>query len=184
FNTVVLTGNLIKQQLKTIAQEIINPYRTSETKLEIIAQARRKNKYFYHGKSLSSITGNSKKKQKSIALETGEQVKITSDLHSSSLSDDCRQILVYVKSLEVPSSMKYLIPLESLIEVNSYQNYQQAILPQIKDLIVNLGLSKQDYHDYIHQAYQVKSTLQLFSWEIFQVFQLYKNKCFGELILN
>ncbi|MGL6344400.1 MAG: hypothetical protein ACRC80_35290, partial [Waterburya sp.] len=101
--------------------------------------------------------------------------RILTDIHSSSLGDDRRQIMVYVKLIEVESQEKYLVPLNALIYATSTDSYINLILPQIKGLVDALGLTREDYLQYIKQIYGVKRTGQLWSTEIFEVVTHFQN---------
>ncbi|MFM2315410.1 MAG: hypothetical protein RLZZ04_4688, partial [Cyanobacteriota bacterium] len=146
-----------------------------------IGKARRKNSYFYHGREVSSRSGLNRRGDELMDLKPGTRVKITTDTHSSSLGDDNRQIMVYVKQVDVKTKEKYLISLDSLICALSNDSYVKAVLPQIKGLVGVLGLTKEDYLQHIEQLYGVKRTGQLWPTEIFEVVTHFQNLFYSVL---
>ncbi|MEY2834299.1 MAG: hypothetical protein RLZZ574_3559, partial [Cyanobacteriota bacterium] len=166
-----LTKLKIMQQLENL---FVPETKTSEAKFLEIHQARRKknNNYFYHGVQLSFYSvSNRRRRDKPIKqLKPGTKVKISTDFHSSSLGDDNRQVLVYVRSKEVKTREKYSVPLNTLIPITvDADSYVKAVLPQIKGLVAALGLTKEDYLKYIKQTYGAQRTGNLRSTEIFAV---------------
>lgn len=180
YRVFVLRLELIKQKLSNLFDNLFIPeIKTSETKLKEIRKARRKNSYFYHGLEVSSRSASNRREDELINLKPGMKVRILTDIHSSSLGDDRRQIMVYVKLIKVESKEKspekYLVPLNTLIYATSTDSYINLILPQIKGLVDALGLTKEDYLQYIKQIYGVKRTGQLRSTKIFEVFTHFQN---------
>jgi hypothetical protein len=163
-----LTKLKIMQQLENL---FVPETKTSEAKFLEIHQARRKNNYFYHGVELSFYSvSNRRRRDEPIKLKPGTKVKISTDFHSSSLGDDNRQIMVYVRSKEVKTREKYLVPLNTLISITvDTDSYVKAVLPQIKGLVAALGLTKEDYLKYIKQTYGAERTGRLWPTEIFAV---------------
>ncbi|PSB08462.1 hypothetical protein C7B62_16600 [Pleurocapsa sp. CCALA 161] len=180
YRVFVLKLELIKQDIKQKLDNLFTlEIKTSETKLKEIGKARRKNSYFYHGLEVSSRSASNRREDELINLKSGMKVRILTDIHSSSLGDDCRQIMVYVKLIKVESKEKspekYLVPLNTLIYATSTDSYINLILPQIKGLVDALGLTKEDYLQYIEQIYGVKRTGQLRSTKIFEVVTHFQN---------
>jgi hypothetical protein len=176
YRVFVLKLELIKQEVKQKLENLFKPeIKTSEIKLKEIRQARRKNSYFYHGREVSSRSGLNRRGDELINLKSGTRVKITTYTHSSSLGDDNRQIMVYVRPINVKTKEKYLVPLNTLIYATSTDSYINLILPQIKGLVGALGLTKKDYLQYIEQTYGVKRTGQLRSTKIFEVVTHFQN---------
>jgi len=176
YRVFVLKLELIKQEIKQKLDNLFTPeIKTSETKLKEIRKARRKNSYFYHGIEVSSRSGLNRRGDELINLKSGTRVKITTYTHSSSLGDDNRQIMVYVRPINVKTKEKYLVPLNTLIYATSTDSYINLILPQIKGLVGALGLTKEDYLQYIEQIYGVKRTGQLRSTKIFEVVTHFQN---------
>jgi hypothetical protein len=180
YRVFVLRLELIKQKLSNLFDNLFIPeIKTSETKLKEIRKARRKNSYFYHGIEVSSRSASNRCNDELINLKSGMKVRILTDIHSSSLGDDHRQIMVYVKLIEVESKEKspekYLVPLNTLIYATSTDSYINLILSQIKGLVDALGLTKEDYLQYIEQIYGVKRTGQLRPTEIFEVVTYFQN---------
>ncbi|NJL51145.1 MAG: hypothetical protein HC930_01095 [Hydrococcus sp. SU_1_0] len=178
----VLKLEFIKQEIKQKLESLFIPeIKTSEAKFKEVRKARRKNSYFYHGREVSSRSGLTCRGDKLINLKPGTKVKITTDYHSSSLSDDNRQIMVYVrpiefKTKEFKTKEKYLVFLDNLIQIgSSSDSYIKVVLPQIKDLLVALGLTKEDYRQHIQQAYGVESIRQLWPTEVFEVVTHFQN---------
>jgi hypothetical protein len=163
-----LTKLKIMQELENL---FVPETKTSEAKFKEIHQARRKNNYFYHGIELSFYSvSNRRRRDEPIKLKPGTKVKISTDFHSSSLGDDNRQIMVYVRSKEVKTREKYLVPLNTLISITvDTDSYVKAVLPQIKGLVAALGLTKEDYLKYIKQTYGAERTGRLWPTEIFAV---------------
>lgn len=166
-----LTKLKIMQQLENL---FVPETKTSEAKFLEIHQARRKknNNYFYHGVQLSfySVSNRRRRDEPIKQLKSGTKVKISTDFHSSSLGDDNRQILVYVRSKEVKTREKYSVPLNTLIPITvEADSYVKAVLPQIKGLVAALGLTKEDYLKYIKQTYGAQRTGNLRSTEVFAV---------------
>jgi hypothetical protein len=159
------------QQLENL---FVPETKTSEAKFKEIHQARRKknNNYFYHGVQLSfySVSNRRRSDEPIKQLKPGTKVKISTDFHSSSLGDDNRQVLVYVRSKEVKTREKYSVPLDTLIPITvDADSYDKAVLPQIKGLVAALGLTKEDYLKYIKQTYGAQRTGNLRSTEVFAV---------------
>ena len=78
--------------------------------------------------------------------------------------------MVYVRPIEIKTKEKYLVPLNTLIHITTNSDsYIKAVLPQIKDLVAALGLTKEDYWQHILQTYSVEKTGQLWPTEIFEV---------------
>ncbi|MGB5713652.1 MAG: hypothetical protein WBM44_22415, partial [Waterburya sp.] len=176
YRVFILKLEFIKQEIKQELSSLFIPeIKTSETKFQEIRRARRKNSYFYHGIELCSLSGLNRRGDELINLKPGTRVKITADYHSSSLGDDNRQIMVYVKQADIKTKEKYLVSLDSLIYASSSDLYVKAVLTQIKGLVGVLGLTKQDYLQYIEQTYGVKRTGQLWATEIFEVVTHFKN---------
>jgi hypothetical protein len=180
YRVFILRLELIKQKLSNLFDNLFIPeIKTSETKLKEIRKARRKNSYFYHGIEVSSRSASNRREDELINLKSGMKVRILTDIHSSSLGDDRRQIMVYVKLIKVESKEKspekYLVPLNTLIYATSTDSYINLILPQIKGLVDALGLTKEDYLQYIEQIYGVKRTGQLRSTKIFEVVTHFQN---------
>ncbi|MDJ0594785.1 MAG: hypothetical protein QNJ72_33215 [Pleurocapsa sp. MO_226.B13] len=168
-----VTKQKIKQQFENL---LVTEIKTSETKLKEIRKARRKNCYFYHGVELSSRSALNRRDDELVSLKPGTKVKILTDYHSSSLSDDNRQIMVYVRPIDVKTKEKYLVPLNTLIHTTTdSDSYIKAVLPQIKGLVTALGLTKEDYLQHIQQTYGVERTGQLWSTEIFEVVVHFQN---------
>jgi hypothetical protein len=166
-----LTKLKIMEQLENL---FVSETKTSEAKFKEIHQARtrRKNNYFYHGVELSlySVSKRRRRDEPIKQLKPGTKVKILTDFHSSSLGDDDRQILVYVRSKEVKTREKYSVPLNTLIPITvEADSYVKAVLPQIKGLVAALGLTKEDYLKYIKQTYGAQRTGNLRSTEVFAV---------------
>ena len=180
YRVLVLRLELIKHKLKQQLENLFTPeIKTSERKFKEIRKARRKNCYFYHGIELNSRSALNRRDDEPISLKPGTKVKILTDYHSSSLGDDNRQIMVYVKPIEVKTKEKYLVPLNTLIHIAiNYDSYAKAVLPQIKTLIHSLGLTKQNYLEYIKQTYGAERTGQLWSIEIFEVVVHFQNLLF------
>ncbi|MGL6338680.1 MAG: hypothetical protein ACRC80_06005 [Waterburya sp.] len=176
YRVFVLKLELIKLEIKQKLENLFTPeIKTSETKLKEIGKARRKNCYFYHGIEVSSRSGLNRRGDELINLKPGTRVKILTNIHSSSLGDDNRQIMVYVRPIDVKTKEKYLVSLDSLICASSNDSYVKAVLPQIKGLVGVLGLTKKDYLQYIEQTYSVKRTRQLWATEIFEVVTYFQN---------
>ncbi|NJL51235.1 MAG: hypothetical protein HC930_01660 [Hydrococcus sp. SU_1_0] len=176
YRIFVLKLELIKQEIKQKLDNLFAPeIKTSETKFKEIRKARRKNSYIYHGREVSSRSGLNRRGDELINLKSGTRVKITTYTHSSSLGDDNRQIMVYVRPINVKTKEKYLVPLNTLIYATSTDSYINLILPQIKGLVDALGLTKKDYLQYIEQTYGVKRTGQLRSTKIFEVVTHFQN---------
>ena len=173
----ILKLELIKEKLKQQLESLFTlETKTPEIKFKEIRKARRKNSYFYHGRELSSRSGLTRRGDELISLKPGTKVKILTDHHSSSFSDDNRQILVYVRPMNVKTKEKCLVPLGNLIQVaTDSDSYVKAILPRIKDLVTALGLSKEDCLQYIKQTYSVEKTGQLRATEIFEVVTHFQN---------
>ena len=57
-------------------------------------------RYFYYGIEVSSRSGLTRGGDELINLRPETKVKIITDFHSSSLSNDNRQIMVYIKPTE------------------------------------------------------------------------------------
>ena len=167
----------IKQKLKQQFESLFaSEFKTSETKFEEICKARRKNRYFYHGVEFTSRSALNRRGDELISLQPGTKVRILTDYHSSSLSDDNRQILVYVRPIEIKTKEKYLVPLNSLIRIaDNFDSYIKAVLPRIKDLITVLGLTKEDCLQYIEQTYGVEKIGMLWPAEIFEVVVHFQN---------
>ncbi len=126
FRTYVLTNQIITQRLEELLLENEpKKERSSEAKFQEIEEAKKVKKYFYYGPTLSVIKAwrlSSKKnfyskdqESEEESLKAGDQVKITNDYHSSTLGDDDREILVYVKHVESKLKEKYVVPLKSLL---------------------------------------------------------------------
>lgn len=184
YRVFMLKLKLVKQKLKQQLESLLVPeIKTSETKLKEIRKARRKNCHFYHGIKVSSRSGLTRRGDKLISLKPGMKVKILTDSHSSSLSDDNREIMVYVRPSEIKTKEKYLVPLNTLIRITTNSDsYVKAILPQIKALLAALGLTREDYLEHIQRTYGAKNTGQLWSSEIFEVvthLQNLVNRMFG-----
>ena len=196
YRVFILRLELVELKIKQWLEKLFTPkFKTSETKFEevrkaIRGKAKRKNTYFYHGvehsdssnfkyrrRKLSEVYGSSKSVNKlQPGLKAGMKVKILTDYHSSSLSDDNRQILVYVRPIEIKTKEKYLVPLDNLIRVTSNSDsYLKVVLPQIKGLVIALGLTREDYWQHIQQTYGVERTGQLWPTEIFEVVTHFKN---------
>ena len=177
YRVFVLKLELIKQKLKQQFESLFrSEFKTSETKFDEIRKARRKNSYFYHGVELSSRSALNRRDDELISLKAGIKVKIVTDYHSSTLSDDRRQILVYVRPIEIKTKEKYLVPLNSLIRISDHSDsYIKAVLPRIRDLITVLGLTKQDCLQYIEQTYGVEKIGMLWPAEIFEVVVHFQN---------
>lgn len=177
YRVFVLKLELIKQEIKQNVENLLVPeIKTSETKFKDVRRARRKNCYFYHGIEVSSRSGLTRRGDELINLKPGTKVKISTDYHSSSLSDDNRQIMVYVRPLEIKTKEKYSVPLNTLIHVTPDSDlYVKAVLPQIKGLVAALGLTKDDYKAHLRQTYNVKSIIQLSGREIFEVVSYLEN---------
>ncbi|MGL5076965.1 MAG: hypothetical protein ACRDBG_14225, partial [Waterburya sp.] len=140
YRVFVLKLELIKLEIKQKLENLFTPeIKTSETKLKEIGKARRKNCYFYHGIEVSSRSGLNRRGDELINLKPGTRVKILTNIHSSSLGDDNRQIMVYVRPIDVKTKEKYLVSLDSLICASSNDSYVKAVLPQIKGLVGVLG---------------------------------------------
>ena len=167
----------IRQKLKQQFESLFtSEFKTSETKFDEIRKARRKKYYFYHGVELTFRSTLNRRDDELISLKTGTKVKILTDYHSSSLSDDNRQILVYVRPIEIKTKEKYLVPLDTLIRITTNSDsYVKAILPRIRDLVAALGLTKEDYFQHIQQTYKVEKTGQLWPAEIFEVVTHFQN---------
>ena len=115
YRVFILKLKFIKEKLKQQFESLFaSETKTSETKFKEIRQARRKNSYFYHGVELTSRSGLTRRSDELISLKPGTKVKILTDFHSSSLSDDNRQIMVYVRPIEIKTNEKYLVPLDNL----------------------------------------------------------------------
>ena len=177
YRVFILKLEFIKQEIKQKLENLFIPeIKTSETKFKEISKARTKNSYFYHGIEVSSRSGLTRRGDELINLRPGMKVKILTDFHSSSLSDDNRQIMVYVKPTEFKTKEKYPVPLNTLIHTTTNSDsYVKAILPRIKDLVTALGLSKEDCLQYIKQTYGVEKTGQLRATEIFEVVTHFQN---------
>ena len=170
---LVFINQRLKQQFESLFR---TEFKTSETKFEEICKARRKNRYFYHGAEFTSRSALNRRGDELISLQPGTKVRILTDYHSSSLSDDNRQILVYVRPIEIKTKEKYLVPLNSLIRIaDNSDSYVKAILPRIRDLITVLGFTKQDCLEYIKQTYGVEKIGMLWSAEIFEVVVHFQN---------
>jgi len=183
-----LTKLKIMQQLENL---FVPETKTSEAKFLEIHKARRKNNYFYHGIELSFYSvSNRRRRDEPIKLKPGTKVKISTDFHSSSLGDDNRQIMVYVRSKEVKTREKYSVPLNTLIPITvDSDSYVKAVLPQIKGLVAALGLTKEDYLKYIKQTYGAERTGGLWPTEIFAVVTYFQNMFYSlfdswEKVLN
>ena len=151
-------------------------FKTSETKFDEIRKARRKNFYFYHGVQFTSRSALNRRGDELISLQPGAKVRILTDYHSSSLGDDNRQIMVYVRPIGIKTKDKYLVPLNSLIRIaDNSDSYIKAVLPRIRDLVAALGLSKKDCLQYIKQTYDVEKIGMLWSAEIFEVVTHFQN---------
>ena len=175
YRVFILKLEFIKQEIRQKLSSLFVPeIKTSKTKFKEIRKARRKNSYFYHGIELCSLSGLNRRGDELINLKPGTRVKITADYHSSSLGDDNRQIMVYVKQADIKTKEKYLVPLENLICASSTDPYAKIVLTQIKGLVGVLGLTKEDYQQYIEQTYGVKRTGQLWATEIFEVVTYFK----------
>ena len=188
YRVFVLKLELIKQKLKQQLESLFIPEtKTSEAKFKEIRKARRKNSYFYHGVELCERIVFKRRRRKLFArsepvnsLQPGTKVKILTDYHSSSLSDDNRQILVYVRPIDVKTKEKYLVPLNTLIHITTNSDsYVKAVLPRIKGLVTALGLTKEDYWQHIRKTYGVERTGQLWPREIFEVVTHFQNLFFG-----
>jgi hypothetical protein len=84
--------------------------------------------------------------------------------------------MVYVRPTDIKTKEKYLVPLNSLIQiVTNCDSYLKVVLSQIKDLVAALGLTKSDYLQYIRDTYDVEKTGQLWSREIFEVVTHFRN---------
>ena len=177
FRVFVLKLEFVKLEIKQKLENLFIPeIKTEETKLKEIRQARRKNSYFYHGIEVSSRSGLTCRGDKLINLKPGTKVKILTDCHSSSFSDDNRQIIVYVRPSGIRTKEKYLVPLDNLIQTgSSSDSYIKVVLPQIKDLLAALNLTKEDYRQHIQQAYDVESIRQLWPTEVFEVVTHFQN---------
>jgi hypothetical protein len=177
YRVFILKLKLIKEKLKQQLESLFtSETKTSEIKFKEIRQARRKNNYFYHGIEFTSRSGLTRRGDELISLKPGTKVKILTDFHSSSLSDDNRRIMVYVRPTDIKTKEKYLVPLDNLIQITTNSDsYIKAVLPQIKTLVAALGLTREDYLQHIQQAYSVKSTRQLWSTEIFEVVVHFQN---------
>lgn len=177
YRVFILKLELIKQKLKQQLENLFTPeIKTSETKFKEIRKARRKNCYFYHGIELNPRSALNRRDDELISFKPGTKVKILTDYHSSSLGDDNRQIMVYVRPSEIKTKEKYLVPLNTLIHITTNSDsYVKAVLPQIKGLVAALGLTKEDYWQYIQQTYGVEKTGQLWSTEIFTVVTHFQN---------
>ena len=177
YRVFILKLKLIKEKLKQKLESLFTlETKTSEIKFKEIRKARRKNSYFYHGRELSSRSGLNRCGDELISLKPGTKVKILTDYHSSSFSDDNRQIMVYVRPTDVKTKEKCLVPLGNLIQVTiNSDSYVKAILPQIRDLVTALGLTKEDCLHYIKQTYGVEKIGMLWSAEIFEVATYFQN---------
>ena len=177
YRVFILKLKLIKEKLKQQLESLFtSEIKTSKTKFQEIRRARRKNSYFYHGIEVSSRSGLTRRGDELINLKPGTKVKILTDYHSSSLSDDDRQIMVYVRPTDIKTKEKYLVLLDNLIQVTiNSDSYVKAILPRIKDLVTALGFSKEDCLQYIKQTYGVEKTGQLRATEIFEVVTHFQN---------
>lgn len=181
YRVFILKVKLIKEKLKQQLESLFAlKTKTSETKLKEIRKVRRKNSYFYHGRELSSRSALNCRGDELISLKPGTKVKILTDYHSSSLSNDNRQILVYVRPIKIKTKEKYLVPLNTLIRIaTNTDSYVKAVLLQIKDLVLALGLTKEDCLQYIKQTYGVEKTGQLRATEIFEVVTHFQNLFYG-----
>ena len=167
------TPNSIDQVEKE-SSTLLSQLKTSETKFQEIRKARKK-LYFYHGSERSSRSALSSRRDELKSLKPGTKIKILTDCHSSTLMDDNRQILVYVRPTEIKTKEKYLVPLESLVPVLDHENYNSALLPLVKKLVQSLGLNKMDYHDYLRKNYQVCRTQYLTGTQLFQTIKYYES---------
>jgi hypothetical protein len=77
--------------------------------------------------------------------------------------------MVYVKQADAKTKEKYLVSLDGLIYAESTDLYAKAVLTQIKGLVDVLGLTKEDYLQYIQETYGVERTGRLWPTEIFEV---------------
>ena len=177
YRVFILKLEFIKQKIKQKLENLFIPeIKTSETKFKEISKARRKNSYFYHGIEVSSHSGLTRRGDEVINLKPGTKVKISTDYHSSSLSDNNLQILVYVRPIEIKTKEQCFVPLNTLISMGTnFDSYIKAVLPRIRDLVAALGLTKEDYLQYIQQTYGVEKTGQLRPTEIFEVVTHFQN---------
>ncbi|MBE9048759.1 hypothetical protein IQ255_31035 [Pleurocapsales cyanobacterium LEGE 10410] len=187
YRVFILKLELIKQEIKQKLENLLVPEtKTSQTKFQEVRRARRKNSYFYHGIELSSRSGLNCRGDELISLKPGTKVKILTDHHSSTLSDDNRQIMVYVRPMNVKTKEKYSVPLDNLIQVTTNSDlYVKAVLPRIRDLVTALGLTKEDCLQYIKQTYGVEKIGMLWPTEIFEVATHFQNlfySMFGDSI--
>ena len=177
YRVFMLRLEIIKQKLKQEFESLFSSeFKTSEAKFKEIRKARRRNCYFYHGVEFSSRSALNRRGEELISLKPGTKVKILTDYHSSSLSDDNRQILVYVTPIEIKTKEKYLVSLNRLIGTTTdSDSYIKAVLPQIKDLVTALGLTKEDCLQYIKQTHGVETIGRLWPTEIFEVVTHFQN---------
>ena len=177
YRVFILNLELIKLEIKQKLENLLIPeIKTSETKFKDVRRARRKNSYFYHGIEVSSHSGLTRRGDEVINLKPGTKVKISTDYHSSSLSDNNLQILVYVRPIEIKTKEQCFVPLNTLISMGTnFDSYIKAVLPRIRDLVAALGLTKEDYLQYIQQTYGVEKTGQLRPTEIFEVVTHFQN---------
>ena len=177
YRVFILKLELVKLEIKQKLENLLVPEtKTSQTKFKDVRRARRKNNYFYYGVEVSSRSALNRRGDELISLKPGTKVKISTDYHSSSLSDNNLQILVYVRPIEIKTKEKYLVPLNTLIHITTNSDsYVKAVLPQIKDLVAALGLTKEDYLQHIQQTYGVERTGCLWPKEIFEVVNHFQN---------
>ena len=170
------TSNSIDQvEYKSLSLPSESQVKTSEMKFQEIKKARKKNSYFYHGIEVNSRSALTRRHDELENLKPGMKIRILTNFHSSTLGDDDRQILVYVRPTEIKTKEKYLVPLERLVPVLDHENYNSALLPFVKKLVISLGLNKVDYHDYLRKTYQVCRTQDLTGTQIFQIIKYYES---------
>ncbi|MEM7593890.1 MAG: Ni/Fe hydrogenase subunit alpha [Cyanobacteria bacterium P01_A01_bin.83] len=102
YRVFMLRLEIIKHKLKQELESLFSSkFKTSEAKFKEIRKARRKNCYFYHGVEITPRSALNCCGDELIRLKPGTKVKILTDYHSSSLSDDNRQIMIYVTPIEI-----------------------------------------------------------------------------------
>ena len=177
YRVFIFKLELVKLEIKQKLENLLVPEtKTSQTKFKDVRRARRKNCYFYHGIEVSSHSGLTRRGDEVINLKPGTKVKISTDYHSSSLSDNNLQILVYVRPIEIKTKEQCFVPLNTLISMGTnFDSYIKAVLPRIRDLVAALGLTKENYLQYIQQTYGVEKTGQLRPTEIFEVVTHFQN---------
>lgn len=113
-------------------------------------------------------------------MHPGERVKILNLVHSNTWSDDNRQLLVYVRPRNIKTKANHLIPVSRLLEATE-KDYHRTVLAQIKQLVGRLGLTKEDWLEFIKTRYDADSIIYLTYQQLYEAWVYYRDWCSSTL---